>query len=66
MVVLRRRQKRRTEVQSTHELSWPLLRECGPAPAYEYQVLVTSLSEELLSIADLYRQRADAETSKAA
>lgn len=32
-----------------------------PGPDYEYQVLVTSLSEELLSIADLYRQRADAE-----
>jgi len=61
VVVLRRKRERRTEPQATHELSWPLLSECGPAPDYEYQVLVTSLSEELLSIADLYRQRADAE-----
>ncbi|MEI6197243.1 MAG: transposase [Verrucomicrobiota bacterium] len=61
VVVLRRQQKRRTEPAATHELNWPLLTECDPAPAYEYQLLVTNLSEELLSIADLYRQRADAE-----
>ena len=34
---------------------------CGPAPEYEYQVLATNLGEEILSVADLYRQRADAE-----
>ncbi len=61
VVVLRRQQKPRTEPAATHELGWPLLAQCGPAPEYEYQVLVTNLSEELLSIADLYRQRADAE-----
>lgn len=33
------------------------------APAYEYQVLVTNLSDEIMSIADLYRQRADAENA---
>ena len=61
VVGLRRQRERRTEPPATHELSWPLLAECGPAPEYEYQVLVTNLSEELLSIADLYLQRADAE-----
>ena len=61
VVVLRRQRERRTEPPAAHELSWPLLAECGPAPDYEYQVLVSNLSEELLSIADLYRQRADAE-----
>ena len=33
----------------------------GPPPEYEYQVLVTSLDEELLSVSGLYAQRADAE-----
>ena len=42
-------------------LPWSALIACGPAPAYEYQVLVTNLTEELLTVADLYRQRADAE-----
>jgi len=61
VVVLRRKRERTTEKEATHELSWPLLVACGPAPEYEHQILVTNLSEELLSIADLYRQRADAE-----
>jgi len=61
VVVLRRKRERRTEKNTTHELGWPMLAQCGPAPEYEYQVLVTNLTEEMLSIADLYRQRADAE-----
>jgi hypothetical protein len=61
VVVLRRKVERKTEKESAHELGWPLLAQCGPATEYEYQVLVTNLSDELLSIADLYRQRADAE-----
>lgn len=61
VVVLRRKVERKTEKESPQELGWPMLAQCGPAPEYEYQVLVTNLSEELLSIADLYRQRADAE-----
>ena len=42
-------------------LPWSALVVCGPAPEYEYQMLVTNLGEELLSVAELYRQRADAE-----
>ena len=61
MLELHRKRERRAEPAAAHELSWPRLAECGPAPDYEYQVLVTSLSEDRLSIADLYRQRADAE-----
>jgi len=61
VVVLRRKRERRTEQSSAHELDWPMLVLCGPAPEYEYQVLVTNLTEALLSVADLYRQRADAE-----
>ncbi len=38
-----------------------MLAQCGPAPEYEHQVLVTHLSEEILSIANMYRQRADSE-----
>ena len=61
VVVLRRTVERKTEKESPCELGWPMLAQCGPAPEYEYQVLVTNLSEEILSLADLYRQRADAE-----
>ena len=61
VVVLRRKVERKTERESPRELGWPMLAQCGPAPEYEHQVLVTSLGEEILSIADLYRQRADAE-----
>jgi len=61
VVVLRRKRERRMETPSARELGWPLLALCGPAPEYEYQVLVTNLTEEMLSVADLYRQRADAE-----
>ena len=61
VVVLRRQQDRRPTAADPHALDWPLLAECDPAPAYEYQVLVTNLTEELLSVSDLYRQRADAE-----
>ena len=61
VIVLRRKVERKTEKESHHELGWPMLAHCGPAPEYEYQVLVSNLSEEILSIADLYRQRADAE-----
>ena len=50
VVVLRRKQKRRMEKESPHELGWPLLAEGDPAPVYEYQVLVTNLSEELLRL----------------
>jgi hypothetical protein len=61
VVVLRRPQDRRPATADPHALGWPLLAAGDPAPAYEYQVLVTSLTEELLSVSDLYRQRADAE-----
>ncbi len=61
VVVLRRKVEPKTEPKCPRELGWPLLAQCGPAPEHEYQVLVTSLGEEIMSIADLYRQRADAE-----
>ena len=34
-----------------------------PAKRYEYAVLVTDLSEELLTLAQLYRDRADSENT---
>ena len=61
VVVLRRKVERKTEKPTAPALGWLLPVLCDPAAQYEYQVLVTNLSEELLSIADLYRQRADAE-----
>jgi hypothetical protein len=42
-------------------LPWPDLVMSKPAPEYEYQVLITNLDEELLSLSSLYTQRADAE-----
>src|SRR3989304_243583 len=35
----------------------------SPAPEYEYAVLVTSLTASLLSVAQLYRDRGDAENN---
>lgn len=64
VVVLRRKVARKTgqtEQPTALALGWLLPVLCEPAAGYEYQVLVTNLNEELLSIADLYRQRADAE-----
>jgi hypothetical protein len=64
VIVLRRLRERpaaQPETDPAPALPWTALVACGPAPQYEYQVLVTNLREELLSVADLYRQRADAE-----
>ena len=62
-LVLRRTCDRKPEPPAPPEraLGWAWLATCGPAPEYEYQVLVTNLTAELLSVSDRYRQRADAE-----
>jgi hypothetical protein len=64
VVVLRRWRERpapKPVADTPLALSWSAVMACGPAPEYGYQVLLTNLSEELLSVAGLYRQRADAE-----
>jgi hypothetical protein len=62
VVVLRRPKERTPDVPADpHALPWPALAVGGPPPEYEYQVLVTNLTEELLSVSGLYAQRADAE-----
>lgn len=64
VLVLRRPRQRAAPApaaSATPALPWPALVVSGPAPEYEYQVLVTNLAEELLSVSDLYAQRADAE-----
>ena len=58
VVVLRRLRERPS---ATPLLNGSWLAECGPTPRSEYQVLVTDLTAELLTVADLYRQRAAAE-----
>jgi hypothetical protein len=63
-VLVLRRLKQRAKVESPADppaLPWPTLAMSPPPPAYEYQVLVTNLAEELLSVSGLYAQRADAE-----
>jgi len=62
VVVLRRLQARAAGTAADpHALPWPALAASDPPPQYEYQVLVSSLTEELLSVSGLYAQRADAE-----
>lgn len=64
VLVLRRKReapKPENPPPDPHALSWPGLMLCQPAADYEYQVLVTNLQEERLTVAGLYRQRADAE-----
>ena len=60
-VVLRRKRP------ATAAAALPLLAaqavEVGSEPLYEYVVLVTSLAENLLTLAQLYRQRADVENA---
>jgi hypothetical protein len=63
VVVLRRGQERaaRPAPADPHALPWPALAVGGPPPEYEYQVLVTNLEEEVVSVSYLYAQRGDAE-----
>jgi hypothetical protein len=62
VVVLRRPQQRvAPEPADPRALPWPALAMSAPPPAYEYQVLATNLTEELVSVSGLYAQRADAE-----
>ncbi|MEJ2118206.1 MAG: transposase [Alphaproteobacteria bacterium] len=64
VVILRRRLKEGLAVASRKGTDQMLLgfAEIGPAAeAYEYAVLVTSLDEEPLTLAQLYRHRADSE-----
>ena len=62
-VLVLRRLKHRVapEPADPHALPWPALALSVPPPEYEYQVLVTNLTEELLSVSGLYAQRADVE-----
>ena len=64
MVILRRRLKEGLAVSGRDGAGQLALGfvEIGPgAEAYEYGVLVTSLEEEVLALAQLYRDRADSE-----
>jgi hypothetical protein len=62
VVVLRRpRQRGAPAPADPRALPWPALAMSDPPPEYEYQVLVTDLTEALGSVSGLYAQRADAE-----
>jgi hypothetical protein len=60
VVVLRRRRQAKGQPATSSLLNWPE-EQVVPAPEYEYQVLVTDMSENLATAVALYRQRADAE-----
>ena len=61
LVLRRKKEYPKPEPPADHALPWSGLMLCQAPVAYEYQVLVTNLSEERLTVAGLYRQRADAE-----
>jgi len=63
VVVLRRKLKNDVVLQETATAQQQLafIDEEDPIDSYEVAVLVTSLNEEVFALADLYRQRADAE-----
>jgi len=60
VVVLRRRRQAKGQPASSSLLNWPE-EQVVRAPEYEYQVLITDMSENLATAVALYRQRADAE-----
>lgn len=69
-VVLRRvkqqRYPRRADIQKRQQPKQECLAECQPFiddTEYEFQVLVTSLDDDLCAIAQLYRDRADSENA---
>lgn len=62
--IARQRYPRRADIQKRNQPEQQTLAECQPLLVdddYEYQVLVTSLTDELRVIAQLYRDRADSE-----
>ena len=61
VVVLRRAKNPPPKAPDPQLPALPWKEELVTAPEYEYLVLVTSLPNELLSLVDLYLQRADAE-----
>jgi hypothetical protein len=63
VVVLRRKLKNDVVLQETATAQQQLafIDEEDPIDSYEVAVLVTSLNEDVFALADLYRQRADAE-----
>ena len=63
-VVLRRRIKKDLAVvdeRNPEQLSLSFAEVCDEVIVYEYAVLVTSLNDEILTVAQLYRDRADCE-----
>lgn len=66
IVVLRRPltpRKKTASPKNSMQKELPFDDVLAPAPIYEYQVLVTSLSAEILTIAQHYRDRADCENN---
>lgn len=67
IVVLRRTRvaedRRPTALAGPEQECQPELISEAQAPSYEHQILVTNLTLEALSLADLYRQRADSENA---
>ena len=61
LVLRRKRATKKPEPPGVATLPWSGLMRCEAPVEYEYQVLVTNLKEERLTVAGLYRKRADAE-----
>lgn len=61
VIVLRRLKERPPEAPDPSVLALPWTEILKDTPQYDYLVLVTNLSIDLVGVVDLYRQRADAE-----
>ena len=63
MVVLRRRltEKKSKKMTKAEQLSFPFLASMSNSDEYEFAILVTTLEMEILTIAQLYRDRATSE-----
>ncbi len=63
VIVLRRRLKGEVALSDTHQLAPGFLDTDVPTQRYEYFVLVTDLTHEIRTLAQLYRDRADSENT---
>jgi hypothetical protein len=63
VVILRREVKTETAVMNKHQEEFAFIEANGPSKQYEYNVLVTSLNDELITLTQHYRDRSDSENN---
>ena len=63
VIILRREAKKETVVLNKRQEAFAFIEQDGPSKQYEYSVLVTSLNDDLLTLAQHYRDRSDSENN---